>query len=320
MNLKLSVVVPCYNETENIENCYNRIKSNLLKISENFEIIFVDDGSTDNTFAKLFSLSEKDKRVKIIKLSRNFGHQNAIYAGMEKVSGACIFLIDADLQDPPELFPEMFSKWKKGYKVIYGIRQKREGHFFKLIAYSFYHKIFNSLSNLKNKSDLADFCLMDFSIVEHLLNLKEKNIYFRGLRSWVGFKQIGIEYKRIDRKIGLSKYNIFKLYNLALNGILNFSSKPLTMILFSGIIIFLISISLLIFYFFQKIFNFGFLGVFPDQVPGFYTIIIFILFFGAFNLICLGLIGEYVGRLYEESKSRPKYIIDETFNLDKDIK
>ena len=135
------------------------------------------------------------------------------------------------------------------------------------------------------------------------------------MRSWIGFKQTGIEYNRIDRRAGLSKYNILNLYNLALNGILNFSTKPLTLILFSGIIIFILSFFLMIFYFFQKIFNFEFLGVIPEQVPGFYTIIIFILLFGSFNLICLGLIGEYIGRLYEESKSRPKYIIDKTFNI-----
>lgn len=315
MNTALSVIVPCYNESDNIDNCLKNLKENLIKITQNFEIIFVDDGSIDNTFSKLFTMSKKDERIKIVKLSRNFGHQNAIYAGLENVSGDCVFLIDADLQDPPELFPEMFNKWKEGYKVVYGVRKKREGAFLKKIAYKLYHKIFNSLSNLKNKNDLVDFCLMDISIVKQLLNLKEKNIYFRGLRSWIGFKQIGIEYDRIDRKVGISKYNIFNLYNLALNGILNFSSKPLTLILFSGIIIFVLSLLIIIFYFFQKIFNFEFLGVIPEQVPGFYTIIIFILLFGSFNLICLGLIGEYIGRLYEESKSRPKYIIDKTFNI-----
>ncbi len=315
MNNILSVIVPCFNESENIDNCFSQIKKNLIKISENFEIIFVDDGSEDNTFSKLFSISKLDQRIKVVKLSRNFGHQNAIYAGLEKASGDCVFLIDADLQDPPELFPKMYSKWKEGYKVVYGIRKKRHGKFLKVFAYNIYHKIFNSLSNLNNKNDLVDFCLMDISIVKQLLNLKEKNVYFRGLRSWIGFKQIGIEYERIDRKAGISKYNIIKLYNLALNGILNFSTKPLSLILFSGIIIFFISLFLIIFYFFQKVFNFEFLGILPDQVPGFYTIIIFILLFGSFNIICLGLIGEYIGRLYEESKSRPKYIIDRTFNI-----
>ncbi len=316
MRPEISVVVPCYNEAENINATNKKIHENLLKITNNFEIIYVDDGSLDNTFASLFSLSTDDNRIKIVKLSRNFGHQKAIYAGLEKTSGKCIILIDADLQDPPEMFTKMYENWKAGYKVVYGVRKKREGSFLKLLAYSIYHKVFNLLSNIKHKNDLADFCLIDEVIKNHLLNFKEKNIYFRGLRSWLGFKQIGLEYDRKDRKVGLSKYSVFKLYNLALNGILNFSTKPLTFILFSGVFIFLISFGLVIFYLMQKIFNFEFLGILPDQVPGFYTIIIFILLFGSFNLICLGLIGEYIGRLYEESKSRPKYIIDETVNID----
>ena len=312
----ISVIVPCYNESDNIEICYKRIAENILKISPNYEIIFIDDGSKDNTFAKLFSISEKNKRVKVIKLSRNFGHQNAIYAGLENTSGDCVFLIDADLQDPPELFPEMHKKWIDGFKVVYGVRSSRKGNFLKILMYSIYHKIFNSLSNLNHKDDLADFCLIDKIVKDHLVNLKEKNIYFRGLRTWIGFNQTGIEYERTDRKIGLSKYNFSKLYNLALNGIVNFSIKPLSLILLSGVSIFILSALLSIFYIFQKFYNFQFFGVFPDQAPGFYSIVILVLFFGSFNLICLGLIGEYIGRLYEEAKSRPKFIVDKKINID----
>ncbi len=316
MNYMISTVVPCYNESDNIDNCYRKISENLLKITENYEIIFIDDGSTDNTFSKLFSISNSDKRVKVIKLSRNFGHQNAIYAGLENVSGDCIFLIDADLQDPPELFSKMYEKWIDGFKVVYGVRSARKGNFFKIFIYSIYHKMFNLLSNLNQKDDLADFCLMDKIIKDHLIKLKEKNIYFRGLRTWIGFSQIGVEYEREDRKIGSSKYNFSKLYNLALNGIVNFSTKPLSLILLSGILIFILSTLLVFFYIIQKIYNFQFLGIFPDQAPGFYSIIIVVLFFGSFNLICLGLIGEYVGRLYEEVKSRPKFIVDKKINID----
>jgi polyisoprenyl-phosphate glycosyltransferase len=312
----ISVIVPCYNESSNIDICYKKVAENILKISPNYEIIFIDDGSKDNTFAKLFSISEKNKRVKVIKLSRNFGHQNAIYAGLENTSGDCVFLIDADLQDPPELFSEMYKKWIDGFKVVYGVRSSRKGNFLKILMYSIYHKIFNSLSNLNHKDDLADFCLIDKIVKDHLVNLKEKNIYFRGLRTWIGFNQTGIEYERIDRKIGLSKYNFSKLYNLALNGIVNFSIKPLSLILLSGVFIFILSVLLSIFYIFQKFYSFQFLGVFPDQAPGFYSIVILVLFFGSFNLICLGLIGEYIGRLYEEAKSRPKFIVDKKINID----
>ncbi len=316
MTEKVSVIIPCFNESENIKNTYDRIKQNIKKITENFELIFVDDGSTDNSFSKLFTLSNIDENLKIIKLSRNFGHQNAIFAGLENASGDCIIIIDADLQDPPELFYEMFKKWKdEKFQVVYGIRKKRKGNFFKLLLYSFYHRLFKLFSNLNNSNDLADFCLIDKKIKNYLISLKEKNIYFRGLRSWVGFKQTGIEYERENRNLGKSKYSIFKLYSLALNGITNFSTKPLSLILFIGFIIFFLSIFLIIFYIVQKILNFEFLGVLPEQVPGFYTIVIILILFGSFNLICLGLIGEYVGRLYEEAKSRPKYYIDEKINF-----
>lgn len=316
MSKKISVIVPCFNESENINKTFSRIYECVSKFCKNFEIIFVDDGSTDDSFSKLFLLSKENKELKIVKLSRNFGHQNAIFAGLEHSSGDCIFIIDADLQDPPELFEEMYKKWEQGFQVIYGIRKKREGNFFKIFIYNLYHKIFKLLSNLNNDQDLGDFCLIDKKIKEYLIDLKEKNIYFRGLRSWVGFKQIGIEYTRKNRLEGKSKYSLLKLYNLALNGITNFSSKPLTLIFFSGLIIFLLSILLISFYVLQRIFNFEFLGVLPDQVPGFYTLIIILILFGSFNLICLGVIGEYLGRLYEEVKSRPKFYIDEKINFD----
>ena len=316
MSKKISVIVPCFNESENINKTFSRIYECVSKFCKNFEIIFVDDGSTDDSFSKLFLLSKENKELKIVKLSRNFGHQNAIFAGLEQTSGDCIFIIDADLQDPPELFEEMHKKWEQGFQVIYGIRKKREGGIFKIFLYNLYHKIFKLLSNLNNDQDLGDFCLIDKKIKEYLIDLKEKNIYFRGLRSWVGFKQIGIEYTRKNRSEGKSKYSLLKLYNLALNGITNFSSKPLTLIFFSGLIIFLLSILLISFYVLQRIFNFEFLGVLPDQVPGFYTIIIILILFGSFNLICLGVIGEYLGRLYEEVKSRPKFYIDEKINFD----
>ena len=316
MSKKISVIVPCFNESENINKTFSRIYECVSKFCKNFEIIFVDDGSTDDSFSKLFLLSKENKELKIVKLSRNFGHQNAIFAGLEHSSGDCIFIIDADLQDPPELFEEMHKKWEQGFQVIYGIRKKREGSIFKIFLYNLYHKIFKLLSNLNNDQDLGDFCLIDKKIKEYLIDLKEKNIYFRGLRNWVGFKQIGIEYTRKNRLEGKSKYSLLKLYNLALNGITNFSSKPLTLIFLSGLLIFLLSIFLIGFYILQKIFNFEFLGVLPDQVAGFYTLIIILILFGSFNLICLGVIGEYIGRLYEEVKSRPKFYIDEKINFD----
>lgn len=311
----LSVIVPCYNESENIDSTFKRIELNIKKITDNYEIIFVDDGSTDNSFKILSEISEKNPHLKIIRFSRNFGHQYAIYAGIVSSSGEGIFLIDADLQDPPEKFKEMFDKWSLGYDVVYGVRKSRKGNFFKKILYSTYHNIFRSLSDLDNQADLADFCLMDKKIKEVFLNLKEKNLYFRGLRSWAGFKQIGIPYDRDSRNLGETKYSLIKLFQLALDGILNFSIKPLNFIFLAGLVMFIFSIILIIFYLFQKFFGFSFLGTVPDEAKGFYTTIIIILFFGGVNLTSLGIIGEYIGRLYKEVKDRPKYIIKDKINF-----
>ena len=311
----LSVIVPCFNESANIDNTFKRVELNIKKITDNYEIIFVDDGSTDNSFKILNEISEKNPHLKIIRFSRNFGHQYAIYAGIVSSSGEGIFLIDADLQDPPEKFQEMFDKWSSGYDVVYGVRKSRKGNFFKKILYSSYHKIFRWLSDLDNQADLADFCLMDKKIKEVFLKFKEKNLYFRGLRSWVGFKQIGIPYERDNRNLGETKYSLIKLFQLALDGILNFSIKPLNFIFLTGLVMFFFSIILIIFYLFQKFFGFSFLGTVPEEAKGFYTTIIIILFFGGMNLTALGIIGEYVGRLYKEVKDRPKYIIKDKINF-----
>ena len=311
----LSVIVPCFNESANIDNTFKRIELNIKKITDNYEIIFVDDGSTDNSFKILNEISEKNPHLKIIRFSRNFGHQYAIYAGIVSSSGEGIFLIDADLQDPPEKFQEMFDKWSSGYDVVYGVRKSRKGNFFKKILYSSYHKIFRWLSDLDNQADLADFCLIDKKIKEVFLKFKEKNLYFRGLRSWVGFEQIGIPYERDNRNLGETKYSLIKLFQLALDGILNFSIKPLNFIFLTGLVMFIFSMILIIFYLFQKFFGFSFLGTVPEEAKGFYTTIIIILFFGGMNLTALGIIGEYVGRLYKEVKDRPKYIIKDKINF-----
>jgi dolichol-phosphate mannosyltransferase len=312
---KLSVVVPCYNESLNIVKTINRIELNLKKISQNYEIIFVDDGSRDNSFKILEEISKINLNLKIIRFSRNFGHQNAIYAGIESTSGDAIFLIDADLQDPPEKFEEMYNKWQEGYDVVYGVRRSRKGSLFKKIFYSTYHKIFKWLSDLDSQADLADFCLMDKKIKDVFLQIKEKNLYFRGLRSWVGFKQIGVLYDRDERNLGETKYSLAKLFELAFDGIFNFSIKPLNFIFLTGLIMFIFAIFLIVFYLSQKFFGFSFLGVSPSETKGFYTTISIVLFFGGINLTALGIIGEYIGRLYKEVKERPKYIIQDKRNF-----
>lgn len=311
MKNKISVVVPCFNESVNIINTYEKIIINLKKFSDNHEIVFVDDGSNDNSFKIIEDLSLKNKDIVAIKLSRNFGHQNAIFAGLENSSGDIIFVIDADLQDPPELFNEMYNKWKKGYDIVYGVRKtKKEKSILKKLLSDLYHKFFFHISDVNIAKDLADFCLLDKKIKNLLINLKENNLYFRGLRSWLGFKQTSVEYDRLERKRGLSKYSYMKLFQLALDGIFNFTTKPLTFIFLLGCIILLISLFLAIFYVTQRIYNFSFMGVMPEESKGFFTLITVNLFFGGVNLISLGIIGQYVGRIYREVKCRPKYIIE----------
>ena len=316
MSKKLSVVVPCYNESLNINSTHQRIKKNIEKITDNYEIIFVDDGSTDESAEILEKSAQDEKNLKVLQFSRNFGHQSAMFAGIEYSSGDGIFLIDADLQDPPEKFQEMYEKWRSGYDVVYGVRKSRKRRsFIRKILYSAYHKVFKSLSDLKNQEDLVDFCLIDSKVKNELIKLRENNVFFRGLRSWVGFKQIGIPYDQQDRELGETKYSINKLFLLALDGILNFSVKPLNFIFLTGVIMFFLSLLSIMFFLSQKLFGFSFLGTSPEEAKGFFVIIIVVLFFGGINLTALGIIGEYVGRLYKEVKDRPKYIIQKKINF-----
>ena len=316
MSKKLSIVVPCYNESLNIVASFERIKKNIEKITENYEIIFVDDGSTDNSAEILAKNAQREKNLKVLQFSRNFGHQSAMFAGIEYSSGDGIFLIDADLQDPPEKFQEMYEKWVAGYDVVYGVRKSRHRRsFIRKFLYSTYHKVFKSLSDLKNQEDLVDFCLIDSKVRNELIKLRENNVYFRGLRSWVGFKQIGIPYDQKDRELGETKYSIKKLFLLALDGILNFSVKQLNFIFLTGVIMFFLSLVSIMFFLSQKLLGFSFLGTSPEEAKGFFVIIIVVLFFGGINLTALGVIGEYVGRLYKEVKNRPKYIIQKKINF-----
>lgn len=316
MDRKLSIVVPCYNESLNIEKTFERIKRNIEKITQNYEIIFVNDGSTDNSNEILEKKAQNEKNLKILQFSRNFGHQSAMFAGIEYSSGEGIFLIDADLQDPPEKFQEMYEKWISGYDVVYGVRKSRNRRsFIRKFLYTTYHKVFKLLSDLNNQEDLADFCLIDSKVRDEIVKLRENNIYFRGLRSWVGFKQIGVPYDQEDRELGDTKYSINKLFQLAFDGILNFSVKPLNFIFSIGLVMFFLSLLLITFFLLQKLFGFSFLGTSPEEAKGFFVIITVILFFGGVNLTALGIIGEYIGRLYKEVKDRPKYIVEKKINF-----
>lgn len=303
-NTLISIVIPFYNEGENVDELCKRITSVLKHNEYNYEIIAVNDGSSDNTLSKLKNYKLKEDRLKIIDLSRNFGHQIAISAGISFSRGDAVVILDADLQDPPEVIPAFIEKWKEGFEVVYGIREKRKENIFKKACYFLFYRILKNISSIYIPLDSGDFCLMDKKVVDILKNITERNRFIRGIRSWVGFRQVGVKYERACRRGGSSKYSFLKLIKLALDGAFSFSYLPLRASSLLGILIsigsFLCGIFLIV-----KRFIFG------AQVYGLTSIIVSILFIGGIQLISIGIIGEYIGRIYEETKQRPIFIVKE---------
>lgn len=308
MTKLISLILPVYNESPNIKPLYQRLKKCFpLK---NYEFVFINDGSKDDTFLKLQKLHQQDKRIKIINFSRNFGHQIAVTAGLQYASGQIVAILDADLQDPPEVLPKFFEKNNQGYDVVYAIRKKRKENFIKKFCYSSFYRLLHSLANINIPLDSGDFCVLSRQAVNAINSLPERNRFVRGIRSWVGFKQIGISYERQKRHAGDSKYPFKKLLKLAFDGIFSFSYAPLKLMLSFGTAMLIISIlgSIIAVYirFFTHIF-----------VPGFATTVILISFFGGLQMFTLGLMGEYIGRIYDEVKQRPNFIIHSTIGFDK---
>lgn len=309
---KVSVIVPMYYEEEVAEECYKRLKKVLEGLSEKYlyEIIFINDGSKDKTLNILENIAQDNKNVKVISFSRNFGHQCAVTAGLKYITGDAIVIIDADLQDPPELIPEMLKLWEDGNEVIYGKRKSRKGESkFKLLTASMFYKTLNALSDVEIPKDTGDFRLVDRKVVEVINSLPEHNKFLRGLFSWVGFKQIPFEYERKERVAGKTKYPLSKMLKLAQDGIFSFSTKPLRIVGTMGIISILISIIILIYSILSYIFNWN------DLASGWTSMMVTMTFLGGMILISLWMIGEYVGRIYDETKRRPEYIIERTFNI-----
>ncbi len=310
--LLLSVVVPCFNEQEVLKLTHRRlIKALSDKPEFDFEIVYVNDGSNDQTEKILFALAKTDKRVKVISFSRNFGHQSAITAGFNYAVGNLVAVIDADLQDPPELIPSMISKWREGFDVVYGVRTRRKEGLFKRISYKTFYRLYRFLVQIEMPLDSGDFALLDRRVVDLLNSLPEKNRFIRGLRNWSGFRQTGLVYERDARAAGESKYNLRNLIRLAFDGIFNFSTAPLTIIFVTGLITSLASIFGTLVYLVARLGDFKIFGYSPGDVPGFTTLILAILFFSGIQLISLGIIGEYLGRLYHETKMRPPYVVKE---------
>lgn len=305
----LSVVVPVFNETEVINHFYDRVKRVVDSIEfMHYELVFVDDGSSDDSYDKLVKLANDDKGIRVLKLSRNFGHQVAITAGIDIAKGDAVVVIDADLQDPPEVIIQFINKWKQGYDVVYGVRNKRKGESrLKLWTADIFYRLLKNLIKIDIPLDTGDFRLMSRRMVENFKRLKEKDRFVRGLTSWLGFEQIGVFYERDERYAGETKYPYSKMIKFALDGITSFSSIPLKLASWLGFLT-----SILAFIYACSVFIQKFLG---HTVQGWATIMVGMLFIGGVQLISLGIIGEYIGRIFNEMKQRPLYVIDHVYNV-----
>ena len=311
-NFLLSVVVPCFNEQDVIGLTYNRLVDVLGGKDFRLQMIFVDDGSTDHTPYLAANLANCDPRVKAVLLSRNFGHQAAVSAGLANADGDAIAVMDADLQDPPEVVVQMIERWLQGADVVYGIRSKRKERFPKRAAYNIFYHVFRKVANIDTPLDAGDFSLLDRKVLDVINQLPEKNRFFRGLRAWSGFRQAGVVYERHARAAGATKYSLRKLIRLANDGIFSFSTAPLTMVFFTGMLMASVSFAALILVLILRIFNIPVFGVRASDVQGFSSTILTILLLGGIQMISIGVLGEYVGRIYQETKGRPTYVIRST--------
>jgi dolichol-phosphate mannosyltransferase len=307
----LSIVIPIFNEESNIPRLYERILRASKSWNEEFEIILVDDGSIDNSLLLLRNLQKSDSRFKYISFSRNFGHQIAVSAGLQSSSGKAVAVMDADLQDPPEELHRFLDKWREGYQVVYGIRTKRKENIFKRSAYYVFYRILVWCSSVHIPLDSGDFCLMDRAVVDLLNAMPERNRFVRGLRAWIGYRQIGIPYEREKRFAGDVKYTFRKLLGLALDGIINFSYLPLQMAGIVGLLTCLASFLGIVFCIVHEIVDREIFGLAPQDVSGVTILIFAILFIGGVQLFTLRVFGEYLGRIFDEVKQRPLFIIKE---------
>ncbi len=307
----LSLVVPCFNEEEVLPATHARLTRVVQTLVEfDYEIIYIDDGSRDRTAAILRELQASDARVRVLRLSRNFGHQVAATAGLDVADGDAVVLIDADLQDPPEIIPEMVARWKEGCHVAYGQRRNREGEtVFKLFTAKLFYRLFNCLSAIDMPLDTGDFRLMDRQVVQAIRQMPERDRFLRGMVSWLGFRQVVVPYQRAARAAGTSKYPLFKMLRFACDAILSFSLVPLRLAMILG---FLGSGTAILGILYAIVVRLGT----GQWVSGWASLFIAVLFLGGVQLICMGVTGEYVGRIYRESKQRPLYLLMERLGFD----
>ena len=297
----LSVVIPVLDEAETIPELVRRLRDGMTSVGD-FEVIFVNDGSTDATASLLRDLHGEDKRFKSLHLARNFGHQAAIVAGLRAAAGDAVVVMDGDLQDSPEMIPEFVAKWREGYEVVYAVRGHRREGWRKRTAYKTFYRILVAISQTQTPLDSGDFALMDRRVVDILIAMPEQPRFLRGLRSWVGFRQAGVEVTRDPRYAGSPKYTVVKLVRLALDGFLSMSHRPLQLASLLGLVVSVLAIALGVLLVLLKVFQ----GI---PLLGWTSLMVAVLFLGGVQLICLGILGEYLGRVYEEARDRPPYII-----------
>jgi glycosyltransferase involved in cell wall biosynthesis len=302
-DVRYSIIIPVYNEEAVVNETYQRLTRVMELIGESYELLFVNDGSQDKTAEIIERLAETDERTRLLDFSRNFGHQIAITAGMDYARGDAIIIIDADLQDPPELIPQMIKKWKEGYEVVYAKRLKRKGEtLFKKWTASLFYRTLRTLTEVDIPLDTGDFRLMDRKVCDALQGIREKNRFVRGLVSWVGFRQTAIEYVREERFAGETKYPLKKMLRFSIDGITSFSYKPLKLATYLGFLVSFSSFVYLIVTLFLKLFT-------TSTIAGWTSLIACVLLLNGVILIILGILGEYVGRIYDETKNRPLYIL-----------
>lgn len=303
---KISAVIACYNDEQAVPHMYRRLTDTFRKIGVDYEIIFVNDGSPDNTEAVLADLTGRDEHVIAVNHSRNFSSQMAFTSGMDIADGDAVVLLDGDLQDPPEIIERFYEKWKEGFDVVYGVRIKREAPLLIQAAYKLFYRLFHKLSYVRIPLDAGDFSLMDRKVAEQLKQLPERDRFLRGLRAWVGFKQTGVPYIRPERMFGKSTNNLFKLFNWATKGIFSFTYVPLELVTMLSIFTFILAVAGIIV---QVILRF----LAPYAPQGFTTVIVLVLFIGSIQLLSISVLGQYVGKIFEEVKQRPKYIVKSIF-------
>ena len=305
----ISVVIPVFNEEDTLGPLFERLSAVMDASQDEFEVIFVDDGSRDGSLGMLREFHAADPRVRAVSLSRNFGHQVAVTCGLDHSKGRAVVVMDGDLQDPPEVLPELVERWREGYDVVYAVRKRRKENVIKVGAYKAFYWLLSKVSYLDIPLDSGDFSLMDRRVVDLLAGMPERNRFVRGLRTWVGLKQIGHEYERSARHAGESKYNLAKLFRLAFDGLVSYSFVPLRLVSNLGLLVSISALGYMAYLVFARLFD-------ERTIEGWTSTVVIMLFLGGIQMLSLGIIGEYVGRIFDEVKQRPQYVVGESVGFD----